>query len=175
MDKSRRYARPEYERRFLLDAIPTDAADPRHITDRFLTGTRLRLRTVHDGATGEVLETKLGHKVRPDPADATTVLCTSLYLEPGEVEALLALEAVEVAKTRHRWSHDGHPIAVDSYDGHLAGLVVAELNFADPEQLAGYEPPPPLGPEITGVEALTGPNLARVTGSYRKLALAVPE
>ncbi len=73
------------------------------------------------------------------------------------------LDAVEVTKTRRRWTVDGHAAAVDAYTGRLAGLVIAELNFADHASLVAYEPSPPLRAEITHVDGLTGPNLAGLT------------
>lgn len=158
-----RYALPEYERRFLLDAVPADADRARTITDRFIAGTRLRLRTVTDPDTGQILQRKVGHKVRPDPADPTIVLHTSIYLHRGELDVLAQLAAVEVTKTRHRWSHKGLPAAVDTYSGHLAGLVIAELNFADHATLVGFTPNPPLGAEVTHIHDVTGPGLADLT------------
>jgi CYTH domain-containing protein len=154
-----RYALPEYERRFLLDSVPVEASDPRVLVDRYLTGTRLRLRTVTDASTGALLERKLGHKVRADPDDPTFVWHTSLYLDDTEAALLAGLAAVEVTKTRHRWHHDGYPAAVDVING-PTGLVIAELNFPDHASLRGYEPGAPLGAEITMVPALTGPGLA---------------
>jgi hypothetical protein len=58
-----KYARVERERRFLLAGPPaTIAAAPRQITDRYVTGTRLRLRRVgHPG--GGPSEFKLTQKV----------------------------------------------------------------------------------------------------------------
>jgi hypothetical protein len=46
------YARPECERRFLLENVPVDADQRRMITERYITGTRLRLRTVTDPDNG---------------------------------------------------------------------------------------------------------------------------
>lgn len=73
------------------------------------------------------------------------------------------LHAVEVAKTRRRWSHDGRAAAVDKYAGHLVGLVLAELNFADHASLVDYKPSPPLEAEVTNLAELTGPDLASLT------------
>ena len=87
----------------------------------------------------------------------------STYLDPAEVNVLAMLDAVEVTKTRRRWSHDGHAAAVDTYTGHLAGLVLAELNFADHASLLDYTPSPPLRCEVTNIAELTGPNLASLT------------
>ena len=56
-----KYAHVETERRFLVRALPPGITRVSDITDRYLVGTRLRLREVTtDGATTR----KLGHKVR---------------------------------------------------------------------------------------------------------------
>jgi len=159
-DHSRRYARPEHERRFLLADIPRSASEPRAIRDRFIRGTRLRLRVVTDRATGEVLHRKAGHKVRFDESDPTSLLHTSLYLNSDELDVLGKLDADEVTKTRYRWILEGLPAAVDVYDGALAGLVIAELGFNGHDELRRFTPRSPLGLEITRLAELTGPNLA---------------
>ena len=55
--KSQRYARPERERRFLLREVPdgkiTKTVD---ITDRYFSGTRLRLRQMRE-TTGDTTRT----------------------------------------------------------------------------------------------------------------------
>ena len=58
-----------------------EAGDAREIVDRYVIGTRLRLRSVTaDGATAH----KLGGWVRPDPDDPMLVMHTSLYLSQEE-------------------------------------------------------------------------------------------
>ncbi|MEZ5232893.1 MAG: hypothetical protein R2749_09315 [Acidimicrobiales bacterium] len=152
---------PEYERRFLVAQLPGDAYEPRVIRDRFIRGTRLRLRAVTDRATGEVLQRKAGHKVRPD-GDPTSLLHTSLYLDLDEYEILRTLEADEVVKTRYRWQLESRAAAVDVYNGRLSGLIIAELSFEAPDELRRFVSRPPLGREITHVAELTGPDLARI-------------
>jgi len=44
---------------------------------------------------------------------------------------------------------DGLTAEVDVYDGDLAGLVVAEIEFDSPEQGDAFEPPGWLGREVT--------------------------
>jgi hypothetical protein len=72
-----KYAKPERERRFLLAGVPDGATGGTLVRDRYIVGTRLRLRLVGEG--GAVVR-KLGHKVRPNPVDPRLVLHTSLYL-----------------------------------------------------------------------------------------------
>jgi hypothetical protein len=137
-----KYARLEVERRFLLDALP-DLAGARvlRITDRYVHGTRLRLRVVHEGDS--VLR-KLGQKV---PRSTSTNEHTTLYLDEAEHALLRALPADELSKTRYVL--DGW-----SFDEHATGLLLAET-----EGLA--EPWFPYVREVTEDPAFTGGVLAR--------------
>lgn len=78
---SLKYAVVERERRFLVGRIPDGVTRVSQITDRYLEGTRLRLREVV-GGNGTVWR-KLGHQVRlTDGPDE--VACTSMYLDDAE-------------------------------------------------------------------------------------------
>ena len=87
MAVSLKYAVVERERRFLVSKLPDVAHERRHIVDRYVTGTRLRLREVvtEDG----VVTRKLGHKVRLGEGPHE-IACTSLYLDDGEWDVLRA-------------------------------------------------------------------------------------
>jgi hypothetical protein len=137
-----KYARLEAERRFLLDALP-DLADARvlRITDRYVHGTRMRLRVVHEG---DSVVRKLGQKV---PRSTSTNEHTTLYLDEAEHALLQALPADELSKTRYvldGWAFDEHP----------TGLLLAETE--DPG-----EPWFPYVREVTEDLAFTGAVLAR--------------
>jgi len=85
LDKSRKYALPERERRFLLTGLPGDARIVRsaRITDNYLLGTRLRLRRwVETTAETTTTVCKLTQKV-PAP-DGRPGLITSIYLTQTE-------------------------------------------------------------------------------------------
>jgi CYTH domain-containing protein len=114
----RRYAIVEDEQRFVLAAVPGDAVDPRTIEDRYVLGTRLRLRSVRT-AGGE--QRKLGHKV-PFPDRPSAVWHTSLYLDEAEFALLAALPAATLAKRRYTVA----PGSVDEFLGDLEGLVLLE-------------------------------------------------
>ena len=141
-----RYARLEDERRFLIGSLPDGVCEPRLIEDRYVTGTRLRLRCVTDNR-GEVH--KLGHKVRVDDERPSAVWHTSLYLEGPEYEVLLALDARTI--TKRRWSLPVGGCA-DEFLGPLHGLVLLE----------GERPfdAPPRAVEVTGDARFTGGALA---------------
>jgi CYTH domain-containing protein len=154
-----KYAQLERERRWLLVAVPDLPDDARRleITDRYVRRTRLRLREVTE-ADGTVVR-KLGHKVRVSGGPAE-VAHTSVYLDEGEWEVLAQLPADVLTKTRTQVEHDGMTVNVDVFSGHLAGLVLAEIDSGrDPE----VELPATYGSlgEVSDEEAFTGAELAR--------------
>jgi CYTH domain-containing protein len=169
------YARPERERRFLLRALPEGSVEPVDIEDRYVVGTRLRLRRMGDG-TGAATY-KLSQKV-PDGADPSLVMITNTYLSEAEYETLLVLPALTVSKTRYRSPGPG-PVSVDDFHGPLAGLVLAELPVGE----EGWRPgaglpdtaPPETVVEVTDDPRFTGGELAR-TGSadLRRLLAGFP-
>ena len=151
-----RYARAEWERRWLLAEAPPGLVAPRRIEDRYLDRTRLRLRQVTDGE-GTVVR-KLGQKVRVRPDDPSGVWLTSMYLDDDEYVALVALPGREMVKTRSDWPAGG--CVVDVFEGPLAGLVVAEAERPDAESLLDAPAPPDAGREVTGDDRFSGGRLA---------------
>jgi CYTH domain-containing protein len=122
---SLKYAVVERERRFLLATLPEGVVSTKQIVDRYVTGTRLRLREVqHDDGT---VIRKLGHKVRLDEGPSE-VACTSIYLDEGEWRLLRELPALLLEKTRHMVHRDGVVVAVDEHED---GMLVAEIDDGD--------------------------------------------
>jgi CYTH domain-containing protein len=156
---SLKYAHVERERRWLLLRTPDLPHDlrPLRITDRYLRGTRLRLREVTE-PDGTVVR-KLGHKVRLGE-DAGEVAHTSLYLDEAEWTMLVALPADVLTKTRTLVPYGATSIALDVFDGPLAGLVLAEIDSGEGDEV---ELPPHYQPfqEVTDDEAFTGGALAQ--------------
>ena len=95
-----KYAHLERERRFLItDTSKVPASDQVvHITDHYITGTRLRLRVVDDPSADTIR--KLGQKIRFDDSDPTSLAHTSLYLTEQEYEVLASLPASTLSKAR---------------------------------------------------------------------------
>ena len=121
-----KYAVVERERRFLLASLPEEAiVSTRKIVDRYVTGTRLRLREVRDADGGVVR--KLGHKVRliEGPGE---VACTNFYLNDQEWALLAALPAQVLRKKRHMAHRDGLTVAVDEHED---GTLIAEIDDRD--------------------------------------------
>lgn len=150
---SLKYAVVERERRFLVAALPAGVVESRQVVDRYVEGTRLRLREVHrpDGS----VQRKLGHKVRLG-AGPEEVACTSLYLDDREWAVLEALPARELRKTRHVVERDGWRLVVDE---HQDGTLVAEVDDGDDP----VRPVPawlPVLREVSADEAWTGAALA---------------
>ena len=70
--------------------------------------------------------------------------------------------SLRLAKTRHRVELDEHCLGVDSFDGPLEGLVVAEVRFESEEESRDFEPPSWLGEEVTGDDRYAGGTLAEL-------------
>lgn len=149
------YARPERERRFLVRRHPVSSEPGRHIEDRYLTGTRLRLRKV---SVGDESVFKLGQKVRAQPDDPADVMLTNFYLDASEFERLSVLPATRISKTRRFCRVEGARFAVDQFHGDLAGLMLAEVEvraLADPLPSVDW-----LGAEVTHDDRYSGGSLA---------------
>lgn len=134
----------EVERKFLLDELPTLAwEDEDELRQGYLAldgATEVRLR--HEGR-GAVLTIKRGAGlVRVEE---------ELVVQPEQAEGLWALtEGRRIEKTRRRATlAPGVVVEVDEYGGDLAGLLVAEIEFPDPEAAGAFAPPPWLGREVT--------------------------
>jgi hypothetical protein len=154
-----KYAKVEREQRHLLDAVPKRAkvVPARVIHDRYLIGTRLRLRRLEEPGLDPVL--KLGQKIRLAGPVPTAVAHTTMYLDREEYEALAALPANELHKSRRVVSKHGSTFAVDEFHEKLEGLVLAEIDIGQQgPALPGL--PIECVAEVTGDERFTGGRLA---------------
>ena len=116
----------EREQRWLLPELPDGLTDPASIVDRYLIGTRLRLRSVTTvGATTY----KLGQKVRPEPDSPAIVKLTNIYLSGEEYGVLRALPGRDLRKARWRSAHAAGRLVVDEFSDPLTGLVLGELEL----------------------------------------------
>jgi CYTH domain-containing protein len=151
---SLKHSAVERERRFLIDHVPDGIVRTRLIVDRYVDGTRLRLREVTD-EDGTVTR-KLGHKVRLTEGPEE-VACTSMYLNEAEWRLLIRLPARQLSKTRYIIDRDEITVAVDEFDD---GTLLAEIDDGDnpPRDVPAW-----LGVrrEVTTDEEWTGARLAR--------------
>jgi CYTH domain-containing protein len=149
-----KYAVVERERRYLVASLPRGVISTREIVDRYVTGTRLRLREVRAG-DGTVIR-KLGHKVRLTEGPGE-VACTNLYLDDAEWALLAALPARVLRKKRHLVAVDEWLIAVDEHED---GTLVAEIDDGDePSTLLPHWLD--VVRDVTDDESWTGGGLAR--------------
>lgn len=162
-----RYARPERERRFLLSAEPPAGVAYRRIEDRYIDGTRLRLRRVSDG---EAAVHKLTQKVRTDVRDPAEVALTTLYLSCDEYDLLCALPCRLVTKTRRICAVGPVRFAVDDFSGRLEGLRLAEVEVDDLQE--PLMRPAWLGAEVTHDDRYSGGCLAVADGAEVRRLLA---
>lgn len=154
MSVSLKYAVVERERRYLLATLPEGVTSSREILDRYVTGTRLRLREVREN-DGTVIR-KLGHKVRLTEGPAE-VACTNFYLNDAEWTALLALPARLLRKKRHLIHRDGLLVAIDEHED---GTLVAEVD--DRESPSDFVPEwLDVVRDVSNDEDWTGARLAR--------------
>jgi CYTH domain-containing protein len=150
--KSLKYTRPERERRFLLGRATEGPCVRRAvIIDRYIVGTRIRLRqTVETTTAGTTTVRKLTQKI-PAPTGGPGLI-TTLYVSEAEYEVLRRLPAATLTKTRYSVP----PFGLDVFGGELAGLVLAEIEFSDDEAHARFDPPVESVAEVTQDVRLTG-------------------
>jgi CYTH domain-containing protein len=155
-----KYARVERERRFLLAGPPSPSAvtGSRRITDRYLPGTRLRLRRVDYRDSG-ACEFKFTQKVPARLPGFVQGLITSIYLSTAEYDLLTSLPASVLSKTRLSVP----PLSVDVFDPPLHGLVMADAEFSTDREAQSFLPPPTAVAEVTDDPRFTGGSLARAS------------
>jgi CYTH domain-containing protein len=163
-----KYARIEWERRFLLDRFPGQAivTRVRRIEDRYIEGTTLRLRQQTDD-DGQIVF-KLTQKLRDKSAGARQGLITTMYLAATEFGALAKLPAKVLTKSRHSVP----PFGIDVFDGVLSGLILAEAEFHSAVEVAALALPSFIGPEVSDDPRFTGGRLVAVSREELKDWLA---
>jgi CYTH domain-containing protein len=130
----------------LATSVPDGARGPVEIYDRYIIGTRLRLRHA-----GDVF--KLGQKI---PAATDTVSLTNIYLSAEEYGVFATLPARELRKRRWHIEWHGKDICIDEFTDR--DLILAEVELAADEP---YLPLPPFATrDVTGDETYTGGALA---------------
>lgn len=136
-----KYARLELERRWLVDKALRPALDGHSMTiieDRYIDGTRMRLRRMSRPDLSEV-KWKLTKKYEcADPAMRPIV---TSYLTADEYEVLRALPARELTKRRYHLPFAGRYWSVDLFEGPLLGLETIECEAEDEVSLADLVPP----------------------------------
>jgi adenylate cyclase len=155
----RRYRSPiEIERKFLVPEAPGDLDRQRStaIEQGYLAiaddGTEVRIRRRDRSAT---LTVKSG--------GGRSRLEEELEIDADRFERLWPLtEGRRIEKTRYEIAtDDGLTIELDVYGGALAGLVVAEVEFASEDAAGAFSGPDWLGREVTDDARYKNQRLAR--------------
>lgn len=132
-----KYAHVERERRWLVDtALRPGIDDQSHILieDRYIIGTRMRLRRMTDSATGQQ-SLKLTKKYDCDDPLARPIV--TAYLTAEEYDLLARLDARPLVKRRYKVAG----FSVDRFEGALAGLELAEIEWPNDAGLRALQPP----------------------------------
>lgn len=159
--RSPKYAHVERERRFLVDPSLCPDLSGVHavlIEDRYVVGTRLRLRRMKDVATGE---TSLKLTKKYPSADPFARPIVTSYLDEREYALLSALPAQSLVKRRHAvaWPEG---LSIDVFEGSLTGLHLAEIEFTDDATLQSFTPPAWIIREVSAEPCFDGGSLAQL-------------
>jgi CYTH domain-containing protein len=160
-----KYARFEFERRFLVEHLPEGIDQRRgwHITDRYIKDTQLRLRRMEPIHEGDTIF-KLGQKQVPSPPDFGRMTITNIYLSPDEYTVLADLEALELHKRRYSFAHNARIFSIDVFEEKLVGLVLAETGFDTVEEMdQPLDLPSWVGHEMSKDSRFTGGALASLS------------
>lgn len=159
---SHKYARPEWERRFLVNAdslVGVEETDEHRIYDRYLERGRLRLRKIE--ADGRPPIFKLAKKYGSD--DPLVEPIANLYLSEAEYDALLVVPGREIRKRRTRVLVNGVVLGIDRFEGELSGLILAEVERESREALLTLAMPEWATREVSRDPFFRGGNLCRLT------------
>jgi CYTH domain-containing protein len=158
--RSPNYANAERERRWLVDAgkVP-DLSEMSHIImdDRYIIGTRLRLRRMTHSSTGEK-SYKLTKKYESDDPLARWIV--TAYLTEAEYAVFAQLPAATLVKHRHHVAEDGRIFNLDIFQDANAGLEMTEIECETDEELRALTPPFWASAEVTEDERYQGGTLA---------------
>jgi CYTH domain-containing protein len=161
-----KYARYEYERRFLLSAVPPgQPARTVRIHDRYISSTRVRLRRMDQVEPFDQPVFKLTQKVPADDGGPGAI--TTIYLSEAEYEVFAAIPATPLTKIRQSLP----PYGIDVFEGELAGLILAEIEFETEADYEAFKVPDFAVAEVTADRRFTGGQLAATDAAALRAAL----
>lgn len=156
-EPSREAAQPiEIERKFLVSALPPNLEDFRH--------KKIRQGYMVIGADGSEA------RLRDKAGSYTLTVKSRGELTRGEWETPITAQQFtalwdttagkRVEKTRYTIPHDEHIIELDVYEGDLAGLVSAEVEFDSEVAAQAFEIPEWFAEDVTANSGFKNQNLA---------------
>ena len=168
-----KYARPEYERRLLLQEAPPglDEANYARIVDHYIPRTRMRLRRM-EWQSQDLVEYKLGLKF-PDPSLPNgCVAMTNLYLTEHEYDYLrLFIDSDSMVKRRYPFVHRGAGYSIDVFEAPHACLVLAEIEFETADEYQRFQMPDFALADVTTDTFFTGGAFATAPESILRRVL----
>jgi CYTH domain-containing protein len=167
-----KYSVVEREKRFLVKELPAHLLVTKYhlIEDRYFPETRLRLRKITD-RTGTVVALKLTQKFLGQGQLSQSQLSqgqndserniTNFYLNEREYWLFASLSGASLLKRRYDYEVAGQTYAIDVFEGHLAGLILAEIEYSERE----VEPSLPsfAFKDVTKHSFFTGGTLAKLS------------
>jgi CYTH domain-containing protein len=168
-----KYAKIEYERRFLLTQLPQDIGPEQFtiITDIYIPDTRLRLRQI-TSSDGEMLALKMTQKYSQPDLPATQTVITNIYLNEVEFAKLRVVNGRRLTKHRYTYHHAGYRWSLDVFQGDLHGLILAEIEARSAEELTQIPTPSFVVKEVTADRRFTGGALVQATAETIATLLA---
>lgn len=158
MDKT---GRTEIQRLFLIEGLPeplTRASAHLQFFDNYVTGTRLRLRSIRNPETREWTHI-LQRRRLVDEGDLSRIVLAEIYLDEAEYEQFRVFEGNEIRKNRYYHEFDGRMATFDVFLGPLWGLNIAKVEFDSIDDAVVYEPPIFALFEVTGEAFFDGSSL----------------
>lgn len=156
-----KYAKPEIERRFLLAQRPKKLEDYpfKTIEDKYITGTKIRLRKT---CQGDQFQYKLTKKLPLPAATAPLEWASTIYLSQDEYEVFSMLPGSTIKKRRYYTTlASGKALGIDEIALPNEIIWIAEVEFAENEPLAVVLPFSGVR-EITNDKAYAGNELAKL-------------
>ncbi|MEM6348035.1 MAG: hypothetical protein AAF927_29365 [Bacteroidota bacterium] len=146
-NKRWKYAQREFERRFLLEERPANLKnlDLKQIEDKYLDGTRLRLRKA---SKGNEVQYKLTKKLSLANEPANWV--STIYLSQEEYEFFRSLSGKSYRKCRYYIKKQGEAsIGIDEIKTQQGTIYLAEVEFESLESMERYQFPLAFLKEVT--------------------------
>ncbi|MBI4853320.1 MAG: hypothetical protein HY819_16125 [Acidobacteria bacterium] len=158
-----KYARFEYERRFLVQQ-ETNWREfvekySKTFLDKYIKDSRLRLRILKD-SEGDKELIKLTKKYESNSPYFQQI--TTILLSRNEYSLFNSLEGYSLRKTRYYHNFNNQIFAIDVFQDELEGLILCEVEANSLEELMSIFPPFYVKKEVTSDLFFTGGKLSQI-------------
>jgi CYTH domain-containing protein len=152
-----------FQRRFLIETLPeplTAASGHLQILDRYIAGTRLRLRQIRIPETNEHTRILQQRIVMPNEIE---IKSAEIHLDETEYIVFESLGRREVRKNRYFHEFDRVPLIFDVFLGPLHGLKLAVAEFDTRHEAEAMTAPVFSVREVTHFPVFMGEMLAALS------------